>query len=79
VQPQTVIGYFYRQYKEEGKLPEGLILPKTQVPQAIREQVFTHFAERGTDTLGPIYWAMDQRVEYLDLDLLRIEYLQLAP
>lgn len=77
VQPVTVLGYLYRHYREEGKLPEGVVLPPVQVPAEIREQVFTNFAERGTDALGAVYWAMDQRVEYLDLDLLRLEYLQL--
>ncbi len=79
VQPLTVIGYLYRHYQEEGKLPEGLTVPKAQVPDDVRDQIFTLFAERGTEALGPIYWAMEQRVEYFDLDLLRIEYLQLAP
>jgi ATP-dependent DNA helicase RecQ len=77
VQPVTVLGYLYRHYREEGKLPEEVVLPQAQVPDEIREQVFTHFAERGTDALGPIYWAMDERVDYLALDLLRLEYLQL--
>ncbi|MCC6455731.1 MAG: DNA helicase RecQ [Caldilineaceae bacterium] len=79
VKPITVMGYIYRHYQEEGKLPERLSLPHAQVPDEMRAQVFTHFAERGTDQLGPIYWAMEQRVEYLDLDLLRLEYLQLTP
>jgi ATP-dependent DNA helicase RecQ len=79
VQPLTVIGYLYRHYKEAGKLPDGLILPKAQVPGEIRDQVFALLAERGTDALGPIYWAMNQSVEYSDLDLLRMEYLQLTP
>jgi ATP-dependent DNA helicase RecQ len=77
VQPVTVLKYLYRHYREEGRLPEGVVLPQAQVPAEIREQVFIHFAERGTDALGPIYWAMDERVDYLALDLLRLEYLQL--
>jgi ATP-dependent DNA helicase RecQ len=79
VQPVTVLGYLYRHYQEEGKLPEGVVLPRAQLADAARQEVFALFAERGTDKMGPIYWAMDQRVGYLDLDLLRLEYLQLGP
>ena len=77
IKPVTVLGYLYRHYREEGTLPDGLALPQAQVPPEIRKQVFARFAERGTDALGPIYWAMEQTVEYLDLDLLRLDYLQL--
>jgi ATP-dependent DNA helicase RecQ len=76
VQPITVIRYVYEHYKKSGELPQGVVFPRAQVPDEIREQVFALFAERGTDALGPIYWALDQSVEYIDLDLLRLEYLQ---
>lgn len=76
VKPETILKYVYEQYRKEGTLQEGLITPKAQVPNAIREQVFSLFSEYGTETLGPVYWALDERVEYFDLGLLRLEYLQ---
>lgn len=75
--PVTVLRYVYRHYQENGKVPAGISLPKAQAPSRIRDQVFALFAEQGTEQLGPLYWAMNEQVSYLDLDLLRLEYLQL--
>lgn len=76
VQPATVLRYIHRYYKEHGALPEGIVLPEIQVTDDLREEVFHHFDALGMDELGPIYWAMDQRVEYFELDLLRLAYVQ---
>ena len=76
VKPVTVLSYVYRHYKENGALPEGVALPAAQVDDEVRAQVFSEFEARGTEELGPIYRAMEQRVEYLELDLLRLAYLQ---
>jgi ATP-dependent DNA helicase RecQ len=76
VSPVTIVRYVYERYKKDGRLPKGIILPLSQVSTEIREHVFTLFKEKGLDELEPISWAMDERVEYIDLDLLRLEYLQ---
>ena len=68
----------YERYEKDGELPEGVILPVSSVLREIREQVFALFAEHGTGALGPIHYAMAQGVDYLNLDLLRLEYLQTA-
>src|SRR5688500_17276621 len=76
VQPIIVLRYVYDHYKKSGEIPNEIVFPRAQVPDEIREQALALYAERGTDALGPIYWAMNQSVEYLDLDLLRLEFLQ---
>jgi hypothetical protein len=77
VRPRTVLDYLYHMYKKDQEQFTQLVLPKAQLPAAIREQIFALFVENGIDALGPTYWAMDERVEYVDLALLRLEYLQL--
>lgn len=76
VQPATVLNYIHRHYKENGALPEGVSFPDAQVAVELREEIFGLFDERGVDELGPIYRAMEQRVEYSELHLLRLAYLQ---
>ena len=76
LQQVTIIRYVYRYHREFGIFPEKISFPPAQVSNEIRAQVFQLFDERGLDELGPIYWAMHERVQYIDLDLLRIEYMQ---
>jgi ATP-dependent DNA helicase RecQ len=76
VQPVTILRYVYDSYKKEGELPPDVLVPRSQVSSEIRDQVFALYASKGTDSLGPIYWELNESVEYIDLDLLRIEYLQ---
>jgi hypothetical protein len=50
---------------------EGLV--RSGVEEAL---LGSQVSERGVNELAPIFRAMDQSVEYFDLDLLRLEYLQ---
>jgi hypothetical protein len=55
--------------------PPGVRLPAPALSAEDHARALAWFAEEGTDALGPLYRALEGRVDYLDLHLLRIHAL----
>lgn len=75
VQPSTVVGYIERLVENTNGLPKDFRLPAPSISIEDWAQVMTLFAQHGTESLLPMFRGLDERVEYIDLRLLRIAYL----
>jgi len=72
VQKRTVIGHLRRYQMEGGALREEGLLEDVEVPAEVRRQVDEAFDRLGSDFLRPVYDALDGRVDYDTLNLLRL-------
>jgi ATP-dependent DNA helicase RecQ len=74
VRPGRVVGYFAEAINSGQALKQDLVLGLSTLSAEDQRAVFDAFQDLGTGTLGPAFDALDGRVPYLELRLLRLCY-----
>lgn len=72
--PSTILGYFERYYAAGHLLSEAAFLLQSALTPTEQAEVIAQFDQLGIQRLGPIYYALDGRVAYVELHLLRLCY-----
>lgn len=72
----TVVEYLERYIGTDRPLPVASLLEASSLNAAEQAEVFTQFDRLGIERLSPIFEALDGRVSYLELRLLRLCYRQ---
>jgi ATP-dependent DNA helicase RecQ len=75
LQQRTIIGHLYK-YAQAGHplRPDGF-REMSQLPAEMQEKVIAAYAELGTDFLRPVYEALNETVDWDELHILRLYYL----
>ncbi len=69
-----VIGYLEEYMTADRHLPEAPLLASLSLPLAEQSAVFAQFDQLGIERLGPIFEALNGRIPYPELRLLRLCY-----
>jgi len=75
VKPATVINHLFRYFQEGNRIASGHVVDACTVSPDVREKVLQAFDTLGYQLLKPVFEAMDRKIPYEDLHVLRIYYL----
>jgi ATP-dependent DNA helicase RecQ len=71
----TIIHHLYRYFQDGNRIESGHVIDDCTVPPDGQEKVRQAFDSHGYQFLKPVFEAMDRKLSYDDLHLLRIHYL----
>jgi ATP-dependent DNA helicase RecQ len=72
--PSTILGYFERYCAAGHPLPGSTFLAESSITPTEQAEVIAQFEQLGIERLGPIFYALEERVAYVELHLLRLCY-----
>jgi hypothetical protein len=79
IQWNSVMFYLWQSVLEGTKLDAEALLAQSKLSDAEREEVFQAFADLGINRLQPIYDALQERITYEELHILRLYYVTRDP
>ncbi|MEX1301139.1 MAG: DNA helicase RecQ [Desulfotignum sp.] len=71
----TVIHHLYRYFQDGNRIESGHVIDACSLSPEVREKVRQGFDTQGYQFLKPVFEAMDRKIPYDDLHVLRIHYL----